>query len=332
MYSPCDFQGPPPERGTRLIGERMVEGVPALTLASEEGVEVAFVPSAGMVGCSLRHRGEELLGQRGGLRTYIEERSTMGIPLLHPWANRVARARFSVAGREVVLDSSSAPIARGPGGLPIHGLLAGASGWQVDRHEAVSGGGVLAASFDFAGHEELMAAFPFPHEVLFEATIRGTTLTVSTTVRASGDTKVPVSFGYHPYLRLPGVARADWEVNFPVSERLKLDRRMLPTGEREPVEVEGGPLGPRTFDDEYVAPADTPAFVLAGGGRRIELCVGPGYRFAQVYAPADDDVVAFEPMTAPTNALVAGGPDLPLVEPGGRYEAIFTIAVTALDR
>ena len=51
------------------------------------------------------------------------------------------------------------------------------------------------------------------------------------------------------------------------------------------------------------------------------------YRFAQVYAPADDDVVAFEPMTAPTNALVAGGPDLPLVAPGGRYEAMFSITV-----
>ncbi len=152
-----------------------------------------------------------------------------------------------------------------------------------------------------------------------------------TVVHASDDTAVPISFGYHPYLRLPGVDRADWEVSVPVRERLKLDHRMLPTGEREPVEVESGPLGTRTFDDEYVAPADAAAFVLAGGGRRIELCVGPGYRFAQVYAPADDDVVAFEPMTAPTNALVAGGPDLPLVEPGGLHEAIFTITVTALD-
>jgi galactose mutarotase-like enzyme len=309
----------------------VVEGVPALTLATDEGVEVAFVPSAGMVGCSLRHRGEELLGQRGGLRTYIEERSTMGIPLLHPWANRVARARFSVAGRDVILDSGPAPVARGPGGLPIHGLLAAAGGWQVNRHEEVGDGGVLAASFDFGSHEELMAAFPFPHELLFEAALSGTTLSVRTVVQASGDAEVPISFGYHPYLRLPGVDRADWEVHVPVRERLKLDRRMLPTGEREPVEVAGGPLGTRTFDDEYVAPADAAAFVLAGGGRRIELRFGPGYRFAQVYAPADDDVVAFEPMTAPTNALVAGGPDLPLVEPGGRYEAIFTITVTALD-
>ena len=53
-----------------------------------------------------------------------------------------------------------------------------------------------------------------------------------------------------------------------------------------------------------------------------------GYPFAQVYAPSDDDVVAYEPMTAPTNALVAGGPDLPMLEPGGRYEATFSIAIT----
>jgi aldose 1-epimerase len=316
-----------------MIGNRTVEGIPALALETDEGggVEATFVPSAGMVGCSLRHRGEDLLGQRGGLRTYIDERSTMGIPLLHPWANRVARARFSVAGKEVVLDSGPALVSLGPGGLPIHGLLAAASGWQVDRHEETDGGGILAASFDFAAHEELMAAFPFPHEVLFEAKLRDTTLTVTTTVHASGDTKVPIAFGYHPYLRLPGVDRAAWEIEVPVRERLKLDRRMLPTGERNPVEVESGPIGTKTFDDEYLAPADALPFVLAGGGRRIELCVGPGYRFAQVYAPADDDVVAFEPMTAPTNALVAGGPDLPLVEPGGRYQAIFSITVADLD-
>jgi Fe-S oxidoreductase len=42
-----------------MVGKRMVEGVSALTLASDGGVEVAFVPGAGMVGCSLRHRGEE---------------------------------------------------------------------------------------------------------------------------------------------------------------------------------------------------------------------------------------------------------------------------------
>ena len=93
-----------------MVGERMVAGLSALTLTSPDGgVEAAFVPEAGMVGCSLRHRGEELLGQRGGLAAYVAERGTMGIPLLHPWANRLGRERFEAAGREVVLDSPSTP-------------------------------------------------------------------------------------------------------------------------------------------------------------------------------------------------------------------------------
>ena len=314
-----------------MIGSRTVEGVSALTLATDEGLEATFVPGAGMVGCSLKHGGEELLGQRGGLRHYVEQRSTMGIPLLHPWANRVARTRFSVAGREVVLDSGRAPVSLGPEGLPIHGLLAAADGWQVDRHEVTANGGVLSATFDFAAHEALLAAFPFPHRVRWEGTLQGSTLTIATTIEASGDVAVPISFGYHPYFRLPGVDRADWEVMIPVQEQLELDDRMIPTGVRERIEVKDGRLGDRTFDDEYVAPANTMPFALAGGGRRIELFVGPGYRIAQVYAPRDDDVVAFEPMTAPANALVAGGSELPLIEPGGQYEAIFSITVSDTD-
>ena len=112
-----------------MIGSRRVDGFEALTLSSEDGeIEAAFVPEAGMVGCSLRHRGEELLGQRGGLARYVAERSTMGIPLLHPWANRVARRHFAVAGREVDLWAHPGLYTLGPKGLPIHGLLAAAAG------------------------------------------------------------------------------------------------------------------------------------------------------------------------------------------------------------
>jgi aldose 1-epimerase len=291
---------------------------------------VAFVPSAGMVGCSLRHRGEELLGQRGGLPTYIEEHSTMGIPLLHPWANRVALSRFPVAGRTVELDLDSPPPALDSNGLPMHGLLSAARGWSVEAHKGTEDGGLLFARFDFAGDDELLAAFPFPHQVSLDASLRAAELRVRTTILAADETAVPISFGYHTYLRLPGVDRTEWEVEMPVSERLELDRRMLPTGGREPVQIAGGRLGSRTFDDAYSAPGDEAPFVLAGGGRRIELRLGDGYRFAQVYAPADDDVIAYEAMTAPTNALVTGGPDLPLLEPGGRYEAAFSITVADL--
>ncbi len=312
-----------------MIDQRTVEGFSASVLVSPTGeLEAAFVPEAGMVGCSLRHRGEELLGQRGGLGAYVAEHGTMGIPLLHPWANRLARERFRVAGREVVLDSPSAPLGRDPNGLPIHGLLAAASGWTVERHEALDDGALIAASFDFGADDQLMAAFPLPHLVGLEAKLTANTLTIVTAVRATGDATVPISFGYHPYFRLPGIDRPEWEIELPVSQRLRLDSRMLPTGERDPAEVAPGRLGSRTFDDAFTAPRDAAPLVLSGGGRRIEVAFDSGYPYAQVYAPADDDVIALEPMTAPTNALVSGGPDLVLLAPGETYRAAFAITVT----
>jgi galactose mutarotase-like enzyme len=214
----------------------------------------------------------------------------------------------------------------GPKGLPIHGLLAAAEGWSVERHEDTPKGPRLAGKFDFTARENLMTVFPFPHQLRIEAGIANQTLNVATTVFASGEEPVPIAFGYHPYFRLPGVERSAWEVEIPVSERVVLDSEKLPTGEMEKAEIPAGPLGSRTFDDEFVAPSDP--FVLEGGRRRIEVSFDGGYPYAQVYAPDDDDVIAFEPMTAPTNALVSGR-DLKLLEPGESYDASFSITVRA---
>jgi galactose mutarotase-like enzyme len=143
-------------------------------------------------------------------------------------------------------------------------------------------------------------AFPFPHRVEIEAKLDGAELRIATTVRAGEEGSVPIAFGFHPYLQLPEVERSEWRIEAPVRERLDLDGRMLPTGRRQPVEVRSGRLGSRTFDDAFLAPPDGEPFVLSGGGRRLELRMGEGYPFAQIYAPADLDAVAFEPMTAKT--------------------------------
>jgi galactose mutarotase-like enzyme len=307
-----------------VIGERTIEGVSVLTIGSATlgGIEAAFAPGVGMVGCSLTHAGEELLGQRGGLQRYRSARKTMGIPLLYPWANRIGSRRFTVGGREVDLESDDLPLSFDAGGLPMHGLLGAAA-------EALGDGGVLTASFDLGAEPALLEAFPFPHVVELEATLAGPRLTIATTVRPSANVAVPVSFGFHPYLRLPGIARSGWRVEIPVRERLLLDERMLPSGEREAVEFAPGPLGTRTFDDAFAASAAGAPFALSGGGRRIELRLEAGYAFSQVYAPADDEVIAFEPMTAPANALLSGGPRLPWAGPGEAFTARFSIEISA---
>ena len=39
----------------------------------------------------------------GACRRYAQRGKTMGIPLLHPWANRLSRAGYAAAGKEVTL-------------------------------------------------------------------------------------------------------------------------------------------------------------------------------------------------------------------------------------
>ena len=167
-------------------------------------------------------------------------------------------------------------------------------------------------------------AFPFDHRVEVAAELDGR-LTLTTTVTAIGDRPVPIAFGHHPYLHLPGVPRAEWEITLPVGEHLVVDDRLVPTGEREPAGDFDGPLGTRTFDDGYTLAADAGTFVLAGGGRRIEVAFERGYPYAQIFAPSISDVICFEPMTASTDAL-RNSPAA--VAPGESFSARFSVSVT----
>src|SRR4051794_3235074 len=135
-----------------------LDGLAALQLAAGE-LEATFVPGAGMICASLRHRGEELLGQRLGLRAYAEQGKTMGIPFLHPFANRVSKEVFEVDGAQVRLDDGAPLVRLEEHGLPIHGLLAGAPWWEIVETRAEGGVAELRAALDFAANDALLARF-----------------------------------------------------------------------------------------------------------------------------------------------------------------------------
>jgi aldose 1-epimerase len=303
------------------------EGV--VLVSPDADLRAAFCPQAGMVGYSLQHAGAELLGQRGGLEAYAERGSSFGIPLLHPWANRLSGFEYEVGGRKVDLDPKVSPLRPDEHGLPIHGLLAGSRYWELVEAAADGQRAWLRARLDFAAHDELLTAFPFEHELTVEAALAGETLTIVTTVTPTDTPLVPTSFGWHPYLTLPGEDRRGWHIELPVRRRAELDDRGIPTGAAEDVEPYSGPLEERVFDDLFVALEPPGRFVLAGAGRRVELDQDlASYPVAQVYAPEDSDFICWEPMTAPTNALVSGD-GLRLVQPGETFSASFSITVSS---
>ena len=300
-----------------------VEGEPAATLAAGE-LEAIFLPGLGLLGTSLRHRGDELLALPGGIEGY-RDRHVTGLPLLAPWANRLPGWRYRAAGVEVSLEGLDLPT--DPAGLPIHGTLTAHRGWRLERLAAEADRAVLAAGFDYGAWPELLAAFPFPHRLTVTATLRGASLAVTTTLAATGQRPVPVAFGWHPYLRLPGAPRAAWRLLLPRRTHLELDDRGLPTGKSADEPAEADPVGERTYDDLYALEDDPDGrrLGLEAAGRRLLVDYGDGYDHAQVFAPPGAEFVCLEPMTGPTAALAAG--TTPLVAPGDTFAARFTVTV-----
>ena len=282
-------------------------------------LEAAFAPEAGLVGCSLTHRGEELLAQRKGLEEYARSGSTFGIPFLHPWANRLAGFSYAVGGHEVQLDGESSLLRIEEHGLPIHGLRPSALHWEVEER-----GVGLRGTVEFDG--ERLEAFPYPHKLGVDVTLADDGLTVETTVTPTSATPVPISFGYHPYLRVPGAPRAEWEVDMPVDQHLVLDENLIPTGEGEMPAFRSGLLEDRSLDDGYVLPQQPRPFTVSAAGRTLGVEFVEGYTYAQAFAPLGHDLICFEPMTAPANALISHD-GLRLAPPGEPFHATFRITV-----
>jgi aldose 1-epimerase len=316
------------------------------TLRDEQAqLEATFLPGVGMLCSSLRHRGEELLAQNRGVQAYVERGKTMGIPLLYPWANRLAAFDYTVAGHSVAVPHDTTRVALDNRGLPIHGVIGGRMAWEPTAvgerdHRAPADGEAQATTGAPGGRNaqsltallswseargELFEVFPFRHDLRYEASLGGGRLEIAVTVHACGHDTVPVAFGFHPYLSLPGIPRERWRVELPAMRTLVLDDHQIPTGPGEELPGQAFELAERELDDGFDAVPAQARFAVEAGNRRLELELLEGYTCAQVYAPRPGELICFEPMTAPANALRSGD-HLRLLDPGERCRTRFAIS------
>jgi len=291
----------------------------AHTLAAG-GLEAVFLPAHGMLGASLRYRGVEMLGRVEDLEAAAAKRSTAGIPFLHPWANRLAEPGYRILGQEVEFDVSSPLLHLDEHQLPIHGVPWPVLHWVVTEARR----DFMTARLEWSA-KDLLTIFPFRHQVELSAALRRDGLTVETTLLAASDGPVPVSFGFHPYLRLP-LSRSNWQLKLPEMRKLKLDARGIPNGDDEPFGGFDGRLGEHSFDDSYTLLQEQTSFTVAGAAYILSVNFLEGYRYAQVFAPRDKDYIAIEPMTAPTSALTSGR-GLRFIGPDERFRAVFRLLI-----
>ena len=296
-------------RNQRAV-EDATDGYGSITIRSADAsTEAEFMPSSNMGCLSLSHQGVESLHPGGRVAGYAARGTTVGIPLVHPWANRLNGVGCRVEGRQMARPRGET--------IPLdgHGLSIPTAMPVLMRWEPVRRGrGALTGVLRWSSPRQLRL-FPFPHGLTVEATVEAEGLTIAATLMPIGEESVPVSFGY------------PWQVTLGGRSRLLPEATMASTGGREPLTVRPFRLGERDLDVGFGSLAAAAQFEVESGEVTVTVEFLERYPNAQLYAPAGEDFIRLEPMPAATRALVSGDGRTREVAPGGQFRAAFRISI-----
>jgi len=304
--------------------DRVNEAPRTHTMAAGDFIAV-FRPEQGMLCTSLKHRGEEILRRLDEIDDALATGMSIGIPLNYPWANRLRGTHYEFDGKQVELDAASPWLMTDWNGIVIHGVP-----WPKLRWEVQEASDRRLRSRLRWNRPELLAVFPFEHDVEMIASLDGLGLTIETVVIASGGVRVPVSFGFHPYIGLPGLPRTQWRLTLPAMQGIVLDETLLPVGERTQLPPYDERLADLDFDHGFAFIGEGATMSITGNGRRISVDFLENFPFAQIYAPSGHDYISLEPMAAPADAL-RSHEHLPAIAPGERFAATWRLRVEATE-
>ncbi|HLL76102.1 MAG TPA: aldose 1-epimerase [Pyrinomonadaceae bacterium] len=307
------------------------EGVEVFTL-SESGMAVAEIaPSLGNNCFSFRTAAPLL--EEVSFADFLSKPTSYGIPVLFPFPNRIRDGRFTFEGETFTVDP------------PRHGFIRDKP-WRVVSHGASDEAGAwLTSGFDAADYpDQILRQFPFPFRIEITHSLKEGRLTIEATARNSGQRRMPVGFGIHPYFRRPDRGL----LTVPAAARWELSDS-LPTGRIGTVEGdydlrEGKSLDGLTLDDIYTsveADADGLARCMIvdeeGGTETVVEFSAERMPHVVVYTPpAPRRSVCVEPNSCPTDAfnLQAKGIESDVISLGAGEEVRFEIGIYTwpLDR
>lgn len=287
----------------------------------ETGHGFSLAPSPGATLLSLRFFGIEMLDgyqTPDELAAYKWSKSAV----LFPFPNRLKDGKFEFEGR-----SFSWPINNADTGNAIHGYLRERK-FQVKKTTVSTDGASVVCRFSERGKFEPFP-FPFRFEIKFSIKKNGR-FEVAFSCKNTGPTAMPCGFGWHPYFKI-GDSPADENIlQLPDCQRVEIDSRMIPTGERTPFRLF------KTKKSLAGKSLDTGFFYQKKGGWKIRLNAPAGqllmkadglkWPFFQVFTPPHRQSVALEPMSCNIDAF-NNGDGLVRLESGaawrGKFELFF---------
>jgi aldose 1-epimerase len=259
--------------------------------------------------------------------------SGSGIPILFPFAGRIAGGVYRWQGKERRLETNDRL------GNAIHGFAFNRP-WRLME---ASGASATAEFQGSADAPETLDTWPADYRLLATYTLAADSLRLELTMENPDDRPLPYLLGLHPYLRVPlgGPSAEECRLRVPVTEEWEL-KDLIPTGRRTAIErpwgwTEGQRFGDLKLDNVFSGLVFDASGRIAGelhdpgSSRTLRIEWGADFPEAVLFIPPHREAICIEPYSGCPNpfALAEAGidPGLRILAPGESRQTSVTFRV-----
>ncbi|MBI4981741.1 MAG: EamA family transporter [Candidatus Omnitrophica bacterium] len=284
------------------------------------------VPERGATIISFRVGGQQIL--------YCPDiNQSGGIPVLWPFANRIAGGRFSFKGREI--DLRSVPGTKDDGKGNIYHGMARYVAWKVPPLN--ENRNFVQLSLDTNDYPAIKQFFG-RSKITVRYTLLANRLIIETNVANLDQEPMIMSLAFHPWFNTPD--KTNWQLEIPANKYWPTENQ-LPIGSPRSVFDTKFDLrhlqliGDRTYDDVLTGLSLEKKQIVSTlfhkpSETSIVLTQGTAFQHLVLYVPQDKDAVCLEPQTSATNVfnLQSNQEATPIIlGPGKVFNATFEIKV-----
>lgn len=230
----------------------------------------------------------------------VIERGFKGLKL-SPFPGRIPEGHYDFNKQAYRIDPSL------QNGVVIHGLLYNRP-FEIIQEQITDEGAHITILHKYAGDN---AGYPFPYDCRVAYRLQGkNTLGISTVVKNTGNSILPIADGWHPYFSF-GNKVNDLELQFCAGEVLEFDR-LVPTGSvlQNNSFFSPEPIGETALDNSFVLDFSKPQPMCIlrdpSSGWQLEFYPDKSYPYLQIYIPPHRNSIAIENLSAPPNAFNNG--------------------------
>ena len=192
-------------------------------------------------------------------------------------------------------------------GSAIHGLLYKQT-FRLMQEQATEDFACITVIHEYKGGD---AGYPFPYNCIIDYRLeKGNALSITTTVKNTGASALPIADGWHPYFTFGGKVD-DLELQFQSQEMMEFIN-LIPSGKILPYTAFASParIGETALDNSFILDFSKaqPMCILRdpATGWQLEIRPGQSYPYLQIYIPPHRNSIAIENLSAPPDSFNNG--------------------------